>query len=294
MTVLGILATAQGNYDRAVPRLQEAVITARSLANRRLAVAMASSALANLGVATRGQGRIADGIAYHEEALAGQRAVGSVRGEMNSLADLCDVALDLADHAKAAARCQEALRLAWDYGEQRTIAGTLEGLACAAAAVGRAERAARLFGAADRLREVTGIGDWLPLNRSACERGIGAAREALGEAACATAWEAGRRLPLSQAVAEALDAAATPTGPQRISLTPREMEILPLLAEGRTDREIGAALFLSHRTVEHHVARLCAKLGVRTRPAAIEAARAAGLLPGGLVQPTDHEPATIG
>jgi DNA-binding NarL/FixJ family response regulator len=62
-------------------------------------------------------------------------------------------------------------------------------------------------------------------------------------------------------------------------LTPREAEILPLLAVGLTDREIGAALFLSHRTVGNHVARLTAKLGVRTRAAAIETARAKGLLP---------------
>jgi DNA-binding NarL/FixJ family response regulator len=65
----------------------------------------------------------------------------------------------------------------------------------------------------------------------------------------------------------------------RVSLTPREAEILPLLAAGKTDREIGETLFLSHRTVENHVARLTAKLGVRTRVAAVAAACAAGLLP---------------
>lgn len=62
-------------------------------------------------------------------------------------------------------------------------------------------------------------------------------------------------------------------------LTPREREILPLLAEGKTDREIGVDLFLSHRTVENHVARIRAKLGVRTRAEAIRTARLRGLLP---------------
>jgi DNA-binding CsgD family transcriptional regulator len=52
---------------------------------------------------------------------------------------------------------------------------------------------------------------------------------------------------------------------------------LRLLAEGRTDREIAAALFLGHRTVHHHVANLLAKLGVHTRAGATRFALAAGL-----------------
>jgi DNA-binding NarL/FixJ family response regulator len=61
-------------------------------------------------------------------------------------------------------------------------------------------------------------------------------------------------------------------------MTPRELEILALLATGRTDREIAAALFVSPRTIEGHVAHIFAKLGVRTRTAAASAARDAGLV----------------
>ena len=50
------------------------------------------------------------------------------------------------------------------------------------------------------------------------------------------------------------------------------------LALGQTDRAIAAALFVSVRTVEGHVARILAKLGVRTRTAAARAAIAAGLV----------------
>jgi DNA-binding NarL/FixJ family response regulator len=59
------------------------------------------------------------------------------------------------------------------------------------------------------------------------------------------------------------------------SLTPREREILDLLAEGLTTGQVGRRLGISPRTVETHVAKLYRKLGVRTRVQAI--AKAAGL-----------------
>jgi DNA-binding CsgD family transcriptional regulator len=48
-------------------------------------------------------------------------------------------------------------------------------------------------------------------------------------------------------------------------LTEREAEIGQLVLEGRTHKEIGAQLFLSPKTVEHHVARIRTKLGASTR-----------------------------
>jgi len=48
-------------------------------------------------------------------------------------------------------------------------------------------------------------------------------------------------------------------------LTPSEAEIADLLAEGLTNREIAAKLFVSDRTVEHHVTAILRKLGVRSR-----------------------------
>jgi two-component system, NarL family, response regulator DevR len=49
------------------------------------------------------------------------------------------------------------------------------------------------------------------------------------------------------------------------SLTVREREILPLIAEGKTNKEIGAAIFLSDKTVKNRVSSILAKLGLERR-----------------------------
>jgi len=56
------------------------------------------------------------------------------------------------------------------------------------------------------------------------------------------------------------------------ALTPREAELLTLLAKGMTNKELGKALFISEATVKTHLAHIYAKLGVDTRAAAVSVA----------------------
>ena len=49
------------------------------------------------------------------------------------------------------------------------------------------------------------------------------------------------------------------------ALTPQELQVSLLLAEGRTTREAAAALFLSPKTVEYHLRKVYTKLGIRSR-----------------------------
>lgn len=66
----------------------------------------------------------------------------------------------------------------------------------------------------------------------------------------------------------------------RLGLTPREIGVLVLLAEGRTNREIAASLFISDKTASAHVSRILAKLQVSNRSAAAAVAHRLGLTAG--------------
>ncbi len=63
-----------------------------------------------------------------------------------------------------------------------------------------------------------------------------------------------------------------------VSLTPREQQILEAVADGRSNRDIARLLFLSEGTVKTHLTNVFGKLGVRSRTAAVAAARARGVL----------------
>jgi len=66
---------------------------------------------------------------------------------------------------------------------------------------------------------------------------------------------------------------------RKIRLTPREAEVLELVLEGKSNKEVASELFCSKRTVDFHLARIYEKLHVNNRIQAVRRAATLGLLP---------------
>jgi hypothetical protein len=128
-----------------------------------------------------------------------------------ALSNLADVASGQGDLRRAASLHRECLRMIEALESPREVAASLEGLAGVLAAQGRAEGAAKFYGAAEALREA--IGAPLPANeRPEHERKIAAARAGAESGVWETAWEEGRAMALPDAIACALgDSDAQPT-----------------------------------------------------------------------------------
>jgi non-specific serine/threonine protein kinase len=223
-----------------------------------------------------------------EESLALFREVDHAFGIAEALNRLARLARDAGDERREASALQEALQFCASIGDRWTVGGSLAGLGRIAATHRQPDVAARLVGAVDALAQAAGS-QYGIYTRENCDSAAAVARAALGEEGFAEAHAAGRTLRLDEAVALAA-AVAIPrdrhgqTGPQPTSphpgaLSAREQEVLRLVAQARTDREIAATLFLSQRTVNAHVASILGKLGVANRRAAASRARELGLLP---------------
>ena len=100
--------------------------------------------------------------------------------------------------------------------------------------------------------------------------------------AAAELWTAGRGIAIDEAVREALAVTLEPArahaARDHAGLSSRELEVLRLLAQRYSNPEIAAALSIGVRTVETHVASLCAKLGAANRREAAAAAAHLGLI----------------
>ncbi len=176
---------------------------------------------------------------------------------------------------------QESLRWACQAGSKVAMALALEGLADVAVAQQEPVWAARLWGAAEALREQAGA-PGRPSQRADDERCVAAVHAQLGEQAFAAAWAQGRAMTPEQALAAqglatlpmALSAGPPTTPPTRSAtpypddLTAREVEVLRLVAQGLTDAQVAEQLVISPRTVNGHLRSIYSKIGVTSRSAA--------------------------
>jgi DNA-binding CsgD family transcriptional regulator len=186
----------------------------------------------------------------------------------------------------------ESLSLFWENGNLSEAAQCIENLADSAGVTGHFRTAARLYGITEELQERLGAPIW-PIYRTEYEQEVAIARAGIPADQFAAEWAAGRALPAAAAVADALAVAdelahsGTIEQPlddrsaqvsQDHGLTPRELEVLLLIAAGQSNRDIADSLFISVTTVKGHVKNIMAKLDLDSRTALAAWAHRHGLV----------------
>jgi ATP/maltotriose-dependent transcriptional regulator MalT len=185
------------------------------------------------------------------------------------LINLGSTAVIAGDLDEARTMLQEALRIASQIDDRVAQFYLLDAFGCHAAASSQPRLAARLLGAAETVRMSTGatvMAFVAPLVAQAEE----SASAALGESRFRSEFETGRHLSRDAAVGLALgqppDATAADTdGLGRGLLGKREADVARLVTDGLSNKQIGARLFISERTVDSHVRSILNKLGFNSR-----------------------------
>jgi predicted ATPase/DNA-binding SARP family transcriptional activator/Tfp pilus assembly protein PilF len=196
---LGLLASQQADPAAARSLMDESLTTFREIGHEH----GAALTLLNLGNVVESQADLAAAETYFQESLRLYRAVGDLADASYAVFGLGKVAYQKKDYATARTLFRESLTLRYESDEKRAIARNLEGIAQVDRTEGQAERAARLFGAAEALRESLDA-PITPPYLPEYQREVSTLRAALSEAAFEKAWSAGRALTLEQAIVLAL------------------------------------------------------------------------------------------
>jgi non-specific serine/threonine protein kinase len=181
----------------------------------------------------------------------------------------------LAQTARRRGDVGEARRLLWENLELQTEIGNKQGMVeCLAALAGLAldwapaEVAVELLGAADAA--IADLGAPLaPADRVDLERDQSRSRSTLDGSAWAAAQQRGSELGIAEALSRAQALTASEIAVSRSSkggvLSPRELQVAHLIAQGLTNRKIAEALFISDKTAANHVEHIMTKLDLRSR-----------------------------
>jgi predicted ATPase/DNA-binding CsgD family transcriptional regulator len=238
-------------------------------------------------------GRAADAPAFHEaRCLLGAGSAALVNGQRGAAAGRLLEALEMAqaigdawttaqalDHlggvARLDGRAEEAdglarrgLELHHSIGDVAGTSGSLESVAALAVDGERWPVAARLLAAAQAQLDSVGYARSRPdqVRHEQCRDEV---RTALGDDEFAAAWDEGLELSAEEAVTYAMRGRGSRDRPSSgwDSLTPAERQVVILVGEGLTNPEVGKRLFVSPRTVGHHLAHVYRKLNIHSRGA---------------------------
>ncbi|MDP9314772.1 MAG: tetratricopeptide repeat protein [Chloroflexota bacterium] len=282
---LGQYSYYLGDYEAAARYWEESLQLNREIEDlHSLAIT-----LNNLGEMARDRGELDRALDRFEEAVALFRRLDARTTLAYSLQSFADLRLKRQEYEQAQALLHESVLLLRELGSAQSIACCLETFAKLACIQGLSERAARLFGAAEGLRAASGTA-LSSAERASLQASIDAARSNLVEQAWSAAWLEGKAMSLERATDYALSTAESSppcrtvsrgasTGEPIAVLTRREREIVGLLAQGLTNRQIAQQLVLSERTVDTHGVNIMRKLGLHSRAQVAAWAVQQGLLP---------------
>jgi predicted ATPase/DNA-binding CsgD family transcriptional regulator len=274
---LGTMAAAAGQRGdlREAQRLAEAALAIMRDIDQQWGAARALLGLADLARLTGDPGSAQR---RYAEALAILREVNARPEIARCLAGLGRIAMDQGQTALAREHLTESIGLSRAMGSRVGMIRGLEAFAALAAAQQRPDRSVRLAAAAAALREAA----HLPGRSGARAERLPAAARGLGPDAVNRLWTEGSGLDASSAVELALavpqpgaagaggDAADIParSGAKAAApggLTPRERQIVALIAQGLSNKAIAEELVISPATAARHVANILLKLGFSSR-----------------------------
>lgn len=185
---------------------------------------------------------------------------------MFALARRARIAIAQHDLEQAERDAHEALSGASNLKSFFVIPDVVECLATLAAGAGSNREAAQLFGAAQALRGQTGCARF-KVHDADHEASVASLREAMGDEDFEEAWAEGCALSMEDAIAYARRGRGERKRPATgwESLTPAELNVVKLVCEGLSNKDIAARLFVSSRTVQAHLSHVYAKLGIGSR-----------------------------
>jgi predicted ATPase/DNA-binding CsgD family transcriptional regulator len=235
-----------------------------------------TDALIGIGEVAAAQRRCADG-------LARARQAGALYDQALCLSLMADLDLQAGHTAEAGAHLREALEIAARMGDRLRLLECLQHCGHLCAAAQRWAEAITLWAAYAACQQDDGTLVDLPQYVRDRQEPMTKAAHTLGPDRMRAAQERGAAMTLATAVEfAALQAAAGPEQPQPPTalgqLSPRERELVTLVAQGKTDTQIAEQLYISVRTVRSHLDRIRDKTGSRRRADLTRLALQAGLV----------------
>jgi predicted ATPase/DNA-binding CsgD family transcriptional regulator len=283
MTLQLIGHSAIGKGQETIPPDQVSIAEAQECFEEELALFLELGvpegiawATESLGIAAKNQANHDQAAEHFERAIQLYEQVEDRWGTGWAMTNLAWATSQMGNDTESVEWYLRALDIFANLGDRWAIVHVIKGIAFLDLRAGRTSRAVRLLGAASAVRDADGI-RFSASDEARHQDVITEARRELGDNDFERIWTSGYTMSLGEAVEEirrsGVEATiAFHTGEPDFELTARERAVLRLLTEGKTDREIAAALSISYRTVNGHVAHLLAKLGAETRTAAAASA----------------------